>query len=332
MEGSRYVRFNDVESAVKRNVTPNSSQGNGTFDFLDLEIERNCLPVCQDFGKRPSIPLFRYQDIPHFLQGNPYVTGGYRSMLPFSLCCKSLFVWSNETINIWSHLTGCFIFLFLIFYDNLFALPNSRATFSDHLIVTLGLFCFQFCLLCSAGYHLFNCHSERASRRWLALDLAGISVGLIGCYLPGVHYAFYCLSIWRDIYLIVISILFLVVLLVQTNPQYLSQAWDYRRIVLYMGLVGYGIVPTIHWVYLTGGMATQLVQIFLPKVTVMYLLAVLAFFFYISKMPERYFPGRFDYVGSSHQLWHIIILMAFLWWHQAGKEILDYRISNPCHP
>ena len=50
-------------------------------------------------------------------------------------------------------------------------------------------------MLCSAGFHMFGCHSEKASRRWLAVDLAGILIGVIGCYLPAVHYAFYCLSV-----------------------------------------------------------------------------------------------------------------------------------------
>lgn len=51
-------------------------------------------------------------------------------------------------------------------------------------------------MLCSVGYHLFCCHrSEKTSRRWLALDYAGISVGILGCYVPGVFYAFYCDSV-----------------------------------------------------------------------------------------------------------------------------------------
>ena len=56
-------------------------------------------------------------------------------------------------------------------------------------------FLFQFCMLCSAGFHMFGCHSEKASKRWLAVDLAGILMGVIGCYLPAVHYAYYCLSV-----------------------------------------------------------------------------------------------------------------------------------------
>ncbi len=47
-------------------------------------------------------------------------------------------------------------------------------------------------MFCSAGYHLFNCLSEHASKFWLRLDLGGISVGLCGCYFPGAYYAFFC--------------------------------------------------------------------------------------------------------------------------------------------
>ncbi len=34
-----------------------------------------------------------------------------------------------------------------------------------------------------------------------------------------------------------------------------------------------------------------LLQLFLPKVTVMYILGVFAFTFYLTKFPERFFPG-----------------------------------------
>jgi hypothetical protein len=39
---------------------------------------------------------------------------------------------------------------------------------------------------------MFNCHSEKIYHIWLALDLAGISLALCGCYIPSVYYAFYC--------------------------------------------------------------------------------------------------------------------------------------------
>lgn len=43
-----------------------------------------------------------------------------------------------------------------------------------------------------------------------------------------------------------------------------------------------------------------LFQLFVPKVAVMYVLGILAFVFYITKMPERCFPGMFCGVRGIH--------------------------------
>lgn len=100
-----------------------------------------------------------------------------------------------------------------------------------------------------------------------------------------------------------------------------------------------------------------LFQAFIPRVLVMYLIAALALIFYVSKVPERYFPGRWicggyrrnghifcptlnqrscvpagqlNYLGSSHQLWHLLLVLMFYWWHQASGFIMAYRHSQPC--
>ena len=41
-----------------------------------------------------------------------------------------------------------------------------------------------------------------------------------------------------------------------------------------------------------------LLQLFAPKILVVYLLSLLALFFYMSKFPERWFPGQFDVTGN----------------------------------
>lgn len=41
-------------------------------------------------GLSNVIPLYHYQDLPPFLQGNPYITSGYRAYLPTEMCIKRL--------------------------------------------------------------------------------------------------------------------------------------------------------------------------------------------------------------------------------------------------
>ncbi|XP_013387641.1 progestin and adipoQ receptor family member 3 [Lingula anatina] len=322
----------DYKSNLKsRNVSQSSSGADTVYVFMDIEIDRGCqAAVCTSIGKE-DIQLYKYNEVPEFLQGNPYVRDGYRAFLSSNACIKSLFVWNNETINIWSHLIGFVIFCLCTLVDNIVMIPHYSGGFSDHLIVTAGLLCYQFCMLCSAGYHIFNCHSERASKRWLMTDLAGISVGLIGCYLPAVHYAFYCLSIWRDIYLFTVAILSAAVLFTQLHPRSFSPHWWTKRLILYCCLAAYGIIPTIHWIYLSGGWEEEMVQMFIPKVVIMYFFGMSALGFYLTKFPERYFPGKVDYIGSSHQWWHVIVVAAFFYWHAAGSEIFIYRIQHAPH-
>lgn len=145
---------------------------------------------------------------------------------------------SNESINIWSHIIGFFYFSFLLIYDNFLKIPYvAGSTLADYLVFSALLIgfqvniyrilikkthmiliyllikllikvpfwnipVFQLCMLFSAGYHVFCCHSEQVFHRWFALDLAGISLGLCTCYIPSVYYAFYCHTVSSSCWII----------------------------------------------------------------------------------------------------------------------------------
>ena len=88
--------FRDTQDLKVRNVnSKNQDSKEEPFEILDLEIDRGCNPSScwenpQSFlmGSAPAndIHLYRYHEIPSFLQGNPFIIKGYRAMLPFSLC------------------------------------------------------------------------------------------------------------------------------------------------------------------------------------------------------------------------------------------------------
>jgi predicted membrane channel-forming protein YqfA (hemolysin III family) len=321
----------DVLISQRATAIRDSRGGFCGFDSENLcSVETFSLCCCCCSSASQHIPVYKYPEAPDFLHGNPFVINGYRGKLPLALCLRSLFTWSNDTLNIWSHLIGFWIFFILLIWDNFVELPRRHGSLTDHLVISLGLCCFQFCMLCSTGYHLFRCHSEQANLYWLALDLTGISVGLLGCYLPGIHYGFYCPSVWRDVYFVVIAILFTSVFYWQTRPRYYSPSWFQSRLLLYTALTAYGLVPAVHWVLINGGLQSRVVQMFAPKIVIVYVLGFIAFAFYISKFPERWLPGRFDYIGSSHQCWHVVVVLLFLWWHHSGQLLLDYRLQHPC--
>ena len=277
-----------------------------------------------------GIPLYTYHEIPSFLKWNPGIKEGYRAGLPVDLCLRSLLVWSNESINIWTHLIGIVYFTFLILEDNFAFLPEHKGEFGDHLTFTCLTLCFQICMVCSTGYHLFNCMSETVLKKWLHLDLGGVAVGLCGCYFPGAYYAFYCERHWQVFYMMLLAMLALVSMFTQLHPEFLSAKWHLRRLFLYSALVFAGVVPVVHWIVNNGGFQAPVVVMFLPRIFIIYVLAVLGGTFYASRFPESRFPGKVDYIGSSHQWWHALVLLAFIWTHHCAVVIFLYWRNHTC--
>ncbi|CAF88140.1 unnamed protein product, partial [Tetraodon nigroviridis] len=168
---------------------------------------------------------------------------------------------------------------------------------------------------------------------------------------------FLSLQYWRQVYLVTVLAMILAVFFAQIHPLYLSKQWKHalaalllggglrpaphrplglhhRRLLLPARPGGAGAAPG-HARYvprpLTSDLASHLsLQAFIPRVLVMYSIAALALIFYVSKVPERYFPGQLNYLGSSHQVWHLLLVLMFYWWHQSAGFIMAYRHSQPC--
>ena len=64
---------------------------------------------------KEKIIIGKYSDAPDYLKDNEYIKDGYLiNCHSFKLVFRSLFVCSNETINIWSHLIGYILSILLI--------------------------------------------------------------------------------------------------------------------------------------------------------------------------------------------------------------------------
>jgi hypothetical protein len=60
----------------------------------------------------------------------------------------------------------------------------------------------------------------------------------------------------------------------------------------------------------------------------MYVLVIIAFAIYIAKVPERWFVGKVDWCGHSHNWWHLFVLAALYYWHNSGKFLLFQSFST----
>lgn len=66
---------------------------------------------------------------------------------------------------------------------------------------------------------------------------------------------------WRQVYLITVLAMILAVFFAQIHPSYLTQQWQRLRSIIFCSVSGYGVIPTLHWVWLNGGIGAPIVQV-----------------------------------------------------------------------
>lgn len=104
------------------------------------------------------------------------------------------------------------------------------------------------------------------------------------------------------------------------------------KLLTFVGWAIYGVLPTFHWSIIMGGMENPIVKMLIPRVLGMYLISGLAFGIYISKMPERLYPG--DYFRN---IWKNFSFKIFFYTNvcvlycQDALTLLDHLISGGTH-
>uniref|UniRef100_A0A5B7CES1 Putative heptahelical transmembrane protein 4 isoform X1 n=1 Tax=Davidia involucrata TaxID=16924 RepID=A0A5B7CES1_DAVIN len=95
--------------------TASSKRFDGQFDCEDGSRSAK-----EGMGKRlwkkVKYQLVEYHSLPGYLRDNEFILGHYRSEWPLKQVFLSIFSIHNETLNVWTHLVGFFIFLSLTIY------------------------------------------------------------------------------------------------------------------------------------------------------------------------------------------------------------------------
>ncbi|KAA0203783.1 hypothetical protein HAZT_HAZT004694 [Hyalella azteca] len=73
-----------------------------------------------------------------------------------------------------------------------------------------------------------------------------------------------------------------------------------------------------------------LTLVFLPRIVTMYVISGVAMLLYVYQLPEKLLPGYFDRLGSSHQLWHVLVTVALVYWHHTGLLYARHRSVHGC--
>ncbi|KAI1143389.1 HlyIII-domain-containing protein [Hypoxylon sp. FL0543] len=252
-----------------------------------------------------------WDDLPSWRRDNHFIVTGYRpDSNSYWRSFTSLFYVHNESVNIWTHLLGALSFPIVGTWLYHVIVPRyASANSSDVLVFACFFAGAVLCLGMSATFHAISNHSEEVAKWGNKLDYSGIVFLIVGSYVPALYYGLFCLPKLMTIYLYGIFVLGLGCGIVSWVEQFRTPRWRPYRAAMFVGLGVSGVVPVCHGLSIYGYRSLE-ERMGLNWVLFQGFLYIFGAFLYAVRWPERSFPRKFDLWGSSHQLFHILILFA----------------------
>ena len=248
-------------------------------------------------------------DIPNHMRG-PFILTSYRANYDLRACIRSLWESHNETVNVWLHVLGCFIFLAILWYVATAEadLPPATANLERWPLVVFVLSALG-CLGTSALYHLVGTANEKYFDPLSQVDYIGIVGLIVGSCFPVAWYGFTPIySVTRVLYLTAIcSTGGLVIFGSLTGA--LNRWSDVTRIGIFVALALSGFFALLHAVVVHE--FSERTTALLRGVILMGGIYFAGIGFYVTSFTESVAPrSLFDRFGASHQYWHACVLLA----------------------
>uniref|UniRef100_A0A7E4W3C0 Adiponectin receptor protein n=1 Tax=Panagrellus redivivus TaxID=6233 RepID=A0A7E4W3C0_PANRE len=316
-------RTDDERSAVAVNDFIQASNFDMHLPLDDAELDED--QMCFGGASKGPVSVMKriweatwkaqsFDLLPAWLQDNEYLRSGHRPPLPsFVTCFQSIFEFHTETGNIWTHLYGCLAFVGVAVY--FMFRPTWQVSWMEKFIFSfffIGAIC---CLGLSCCFHTVQCHSIGVGKLFSKLDYSGITMLIVGSFIPWIYYGFYCRSLPMVIYMTMITVLGIAALIVSLWDKFAEPAYRPVRAIVFVCMGLSSVVPAAHMLFIDG------TEFMFNTASLHWLLLMGAFYLtgaalYASRFPERFFPGKCDYVFQSHQLFHtFVVIAAYIHFH-----------------
>lgn len=242
----------------------------------------------------------------------PYIHTGFRPLnKPYMYYVKSLFTKHNETINAWSHYIG-FIYVLYLGFTFDFYNPYSWPILTS-VLTSLCMF------FASATAHLMHQKSHSCHMNCFLCDFGGISFNAFGASLMQLYV---CSPAWYfnalEPYLLpVLGVLSALCCLLNSIAQTkYKRPYPQMKKILQVAPCGFlwvfSMVPVFigffDFLRKDYNLDTEL------KIGYEFHLLHIAIFlfgaaFFALEFPQRFFPGRLDFIGQGHNIFHVCILI-----------------------
>ncbi|NXO67851.1 MPRGB protein, partial [Phainopepla nitens] len=260
----------------------------------------------------PLFPLFPPFPLSQSYR-EPGILSGYRPPRSSARqCLRSLVRWDNETLNIWTHLLPAGYFLWLLVAQ---LPPSGTAPGSGPFLAYLGTCALH--PLASSAAHTFGALGGHARHRGFCCDYAALSLYSLGSALAYSAYVFpleWVGSTFHDFYVpmavlnsVLSTSLSCYSRFLEAERPRLSRA---SRILAFVYPYIFDSIPVFYRLSRSVGGSGSEGSLRLHSRHS--LCALLTFLSFTSRLPERLAPGSFDFIGHSHQLFHVCGILGTL--------------------
>ncbi|EDK43592.1 hypothetical protein LELG_01771 [Lodderomyces elongisporus NRRL YB-4239] len=308
--------------------TPNSNSSSKPTDSLSSAGADN------ESANRRRLAF--YHELDDWQQDNHYIKSGYvKGTSSYLDSIKSLGYLHNETVNIYSHLLPSSISFWAILYYINFQLTiydNYLGIWEKLNFLQFGAAC-TFCMFMSSVFHCLKSHSHKVSRFGNQLDYFGIVI-LITCSLISIIlFSYYNLPFQKWLFVGITLFFGTVCTIFTLHPEFSKNTYRPFRSAMFIMFGLSGVLPIANAVYLFGFETTKARSglIWLILEGVFYILGAVL---YAMRFPERighldskehiFKPGRFDIFGHSHQIFHVLVVVAAFCHWRALLECYHY--------
>lgn len=290
----------------------------GLITQRKVELEQNKSVIQTEAGlnfkseKTLVKRVFLWREIPVWQQDNEHILDGYvKETNSFVKCFESLFYVHNETVNIYSHLIPGLIFFAILFLNKYYISHYTTTSIIDYFFIDLFFFGAFTCLILSSTFHCFKSHSLKIATFGNKLDYLGIVILIVTSMLSILSFGFYDNSSMFYLFSSITVFFGTCCGIFSLKDRFRSRKWRPYRASMFVIFGLSAILPifTGIWHY---GLKETIVRIQLKWIVLEGFFYIFGAFLYAIRIPERLNPGMFDNWGHSHQIFHIMVVIASL--------------------
>ncbi|KAI7857071.1 hemolysin-III related-domain-containing protein [Circinella umbellata] len=307
-------KIEEVDSRISDTIERAMQMGSKVHEKINKVAGRASLQMdhLKDAMTKGAMQLLLYEELPVPWRNNQHILTGYRFLSTPAQCWHSLLYLHNETGNIYTHLVGFLVFLGIGIYELFYSPTLSEAPLIDRLIFAVFFTAACKCLVCSTVWHtLSGINDYTIFKRVACLDYVGISVLICASVVLTEYYGFYCDDMWRNTYMAGTGTLAVIGTIIPFMDWFEKREMKWLRITFFITMAASAAFPVGHLYAIYGPEPMNAWLSPVMKSIGCYLLGVVV---YGNQWPEAFWPGRFDHLGHSHQLWHLFVCGG-IWYH-----------------